>query len=594
MIRKSIIQFKGGIHPEGLESKSFAHDVELKAVEGEGDGLLHIKFYALAFGNIDSWGDIIVPGAVDEWLKSEESSRMALCWQHDFTTVIGKITAKGVDDTGMWCEADILPTSVGKDAAVLLKGGAIKEFSIGYRAEEYHYEKRDGMDIRILDKIKIYEASPVTIAANAKAVLTDAKAEGSAENNNKPNSNSISMNEQELKALKESLEAAKKSQAEMAQELKTYKDELSKATEMKAQIANLDKTVKDQQATIEALQEKLDESNVPDSLKAYIGAFLTENKEAIEKKMAQEGGRIRLQTKSIVDITTALVTPNMSLSLQKDTDISAARRKKNTFLDLLGVGQRTAEKLSWVEGSVQDDVDYVDENAQNSHKGDATIGEVQRGYGKLQTSLVISTEVEDWFNMLLDWAQNEATAALLAKFDSEVWKGAGADTSAATKKKIYGIKNHSTAFAAISKVKDPNVCDVIFNACEQVANNGYTPDVAVVSPVVYFNLRSLKDANGNYILDRQNDVLCSDNREVKIVKAYELTNDEIEVMDLSCCQPYAGNSFEFEAVRDADYDRWKFFFRLCGQNKIKTDNKKGLVYVASAATAITALTPSAS
>ena len=47
------------------------------------DGSLHIKFYACCFGNIDSWGDIILPGACDAFLASEDEKRMKLCYQHD-------------------------------------------------------------------------------------------------------------------------------------------------------------------------------------------------------------------------------------------------------------------------------------------------------------------------------------------------------------------------------------------------------------------------------------------------------------------------------------------------------------------------------
>lgn len=571
---------------EQLEFKSLAHDVEVKEV-GENDSL-RIKFYALAFGNVDSWDDIIAEKACDEFLNSEEADRMALCYQHDWGKVIGRITSKGVDSYGMWCEAEVLPTSVGKDVIVLIRGGALKEFSIGYRALDYHYETRGEKQVRILDKIHIYEASPVTIAANPKAVLTDAK--GAANDNNNNNPKTDNMTEQEIKALQDDLAKAKSSQETMAAELKAAKE----ATEsQKTQIANLDATAKAQQKTIDELKEKMEKSDAPMDIKAFMRNFIESNKEAIEKKMNQEGGRIKLETKSIVDITTALVNPNLSISLQKDTDISAARRKKNTFIELLGVATRTADKLSWIEGSAQDDVDYVDENALNSHKGDATIGEVQRSYGKLQTSLVISTEVSDWYSMLLDWAQNEATAALLAKFNTEILSGAGADTSAATKKKVYGIAGHSTAFSAIDTVKGANVADVIFNMCEQISNEGYNADVAVVSPATYFALRNLKDKNDNYIMDRQNDTLVSDSRVVRVVKGPEMAGKAIVAMDLACVQPYAGNSFEFEAVRDADYDRWKFFFRLAVQNKIKTADKKGIVYVPDYTAAVTALTPSA-
>lgn len=103
------------------------------------DGSLHIKFYACGFGNIDSWGDIILPGACDAFLASDDAKRMKLCYQHDRTAVIGVITSKTADDHGLLVEADILPTTLGKDVIMLIKSGALNEFSIGYYADKYHF-----------------------------------------------------------------------------------------------------------------------------------------------------------------------------------------------------------------------------------------------------------------------------------------------------------------------------------------------------------------------------------------------------------------------------------------------------------------------
>lgn len=160
-----------------IQHKTTLHAIEVKA---QGDSkTLHIKAYACVFGNVDSWGDIIEPGACDKFLKSEEAGRMKLCYQHDYHEVIGVITDKGVDAIGLWIEADILDTSTGLDVQKLIKAGAINEFSIGYYADKYRYEKREGYDyeLRILEEITIVEVSPVTRAANPKAILLDAKSE---------------------------------------------------------------------------------------------------------------------------------------------------------------------------------------------------------------------------------------------------------------------------------------------------------------------------------------------------------------------------------------------------------------------------------
>lgn len=158
--------------------KSHIHSVEVKSASEDGK-VLHIKAYACAFGNVDSWGDIIEPGACDAFLASEDAKRMKLCYQHDSHEVIGVITDKGVDAIGMWFEADIIDTATGLDVQKLIKAGAIDEFSIGYYADKFRYEKRDGYDyeVRILEAITIVEVSPVTRAANPKAILLDAKSD---------------------------------------------------------------------------------------------------------------------------------------------------------------------------------------------------------------------------------------------------------------------------------------------------------------------------------------------------------------------------------------------------------------------------------
>ena len=156
--------------------KTHIHQVEIKAKSEDGK-TLHIKAYACAFGNVDSWGDVIAPTACDDFLKSEDAKRMKLCYQHDSHEVIGVITDKGVDAIGLWFEADIIDTTTGLDVQKLIQAGAINEFSIGYYADKWSYEKRDGYEyeIRVLEAITIVEVSPVTRAANPKAILLDAK-----------------------------------------------------------------------------------------------------------------------------------------------------------------------------------------------------------------------------------------------------------------------------------------------------------------------------------------------------------------------------------------------------------------------------------
>ena len=137
-----------------LKTKLNVSDIEIKAEES---GKLHIKGYACVFGNIDSYGDIIMPTALDEFLKSDESKRIKFLFNHSFK--------------------DIIDTECGKDVIKLIKAGAINEFSIGYYADAWREGKEDDTYVRYLDAISIAEISIVTRAANPLAVLIDAKSE---------------------------------------------------------------------------------------------------------------------------------------------------------------------------------------------------------------------------------------------------------------------------------------------------------------------------------------------------------------------------------------------------------------------------------
>lgn len=165
---------------KNLEYKSIKGRLELKE-DSKDSGRLHIRAYALAFNNADCYNDIIMPTACDAWLASDDAMRVAFCNQHNISVVVGVVTDKGVDAYGMWFEADVLPTTEGKDLQILMKAGAISEFSIGYYVVNAHYDIRDEKEYRILDEIRIIEISPVTRAANPKAVMVDMKADAAAD-----------------------------------------------------------------------------------------------------------------------------------------------------------------------------------------------------------------------------------------------------------------------------------------------------------------------------------------------------------------------------------------------------------------------------
>ena len=157
-----------------LEKKSLPFEV--KATEDNGI----FEGYAAVFGNQDSWGDVIAPGAFKKTLRDhKKAGRMpALLWQHDNWQPIGIWETMREDDTGLFVRGRLLREDVyrAREAYALLKAGALSGMSIGYYATDYETDTRTG--VRTLKEVDLVEASLVTFPANPEARVSSVKAAG--------------------------------------------------------------------------------------------------------------------------------------------------------------------------------------------------------------------------------------------------------------------------------------------------------------------------------------------------------------------------------------------------------------------------------
>ena len=564
-----------------MQSKATLANIELKE-DGQQSDVLHIRAYALAFGNVDSWGDIIAEGAVDKFLKSEDYSRMALCYQHDMREVIGVITDAGVDGKGMWIEADVLPTTTGKDVQTLIRAGAVKEFSIGYYADEYHFEKRDGFmqDIRILDAITIVEVSPVTRAANDKAVLIDAKNDNQGEQVKEENSNPIKEEsmEKEIMEMKQSAEAAQKALEATQAELKSAKEVAEKqATE----INNLDESVKAQQKTIDELRKMINEA--PKTYRKAMRDALESKKAEIAEFIKDGKGSFTVEFKLGTTSLTPAGNNFVSYGVQQDQNIHAVPVLGNAFLLAFGTKAMDGARIAWVEANTNKNVGYVEELAENTNKSEVTFIEKQRRAAKIATYMEISSEVENWFEALYDFCVNEGERLIMSDLDGKVWNGDGSDASNPTH--IYGVKGAATAFAKLGTYANATEADVIIDAVAQIRKAGFAANVAIVSYATEAMLKGLKDQSGNYIYDKAKAAIG----QVTIVPSDKLEDGEMLIADTTCVEVFLANFYELEFSRKASHDAWRVDFRRRGQVKVAGPKAKGLVYVADKATAIEAI-----
>ena len=159
--------------------------LDLKFAGGD-DGERAFSGYGAAFGNVDSYGDVIAPGAFRDSIAEARKSGdwPAMLLQHGFAdggpTPIGVWTEMREDDRGLWVEGRLADTQAGRDSYALLKmqpRPAISGLSIGFVAKEWVARSKPEEPRRTLKRIDLFEVSLVTFPANRRAKVEAVKSE---------------------------------------------------------------------------------------------------------------------------------------------------------------------------------------------------------------------------------------------------------------------------------------------------------------------------------------------------------------------------------------------------------------------------------
>lgn len=155
---------------------AFYKSFEMKAAE---NGTIE-GYFSTYDKTPDSYGDIIEPGAFTETIKKREESGhpFPLCFNHDFSAVIGAVDSVEDTEKGPFIRAHFLDTNQAQDVRKMLQSGAIYQFSFAYdvlgsrRPDEE--EEKAGVT-NVLTKLEVFEISVVTVPANQNAVATEVK-----------------------------------------------------------------------------------------------------------------------------------------------------------------------------------------------------------------------------------------------------------------------------------------------------------------------------------------------------------------------------------------------------------------------------------
>lgn len=159
---------------------------QIKAA-GTEDGLEAGQFRALVsvFGNKDSYGDIVAPGAFTDTLADWKASgdSIPVYWSHQMNDPdmnIGWVVDAKETDQGLEVLAQLDTEDGASPKALqayrLLKGRRVREFSFAYDVLDGGPQEKDGDTYYELRKLKLYEVGPTPVGANPETELLGVKA----------------------------------------------------------------------------------------------------------------------------------------------------------------------------------------------------------------------------------------------------------------------------------------------------------------------------------------------------------------------------------------------------------------------------------
>ena len=155
-----------------MQHKTLDFGFELKSLSDDGI----FEGYGSVFGVIDSYDEVVAPGAFAESLSARKTSGNlpSLLWQHRSGEPIGVYTEMEEDNIGLKVTGKLaLKTAKGAEAYELLKMKAISGLSIGFVSRDDSFDRVTG--IRTLKKIDLWEVSLVTFPANESARVQGVK-----------------------------------------------------------------------------------------------------------------------------------------------------------------------------------------------------------------------------------------------------------------------------------------------------------------------------------------------------------------------------------------------------------------------------------
>lgn len=116
------------------------------------------------------WDDLverIMPGAFDRALEEGDDARAL--FNHDPSQILGRVSAGTLslssEDRGLAYDIDPPDTTVGHDVVTSVRRGDLQGSSFAFAVTDQEFRTEDGVDIREITGVELYDVGPVTYPA---------------------------------------------------------------------------------------------------------------------------------------------------------------------------------------------------------------------------------------------------------------------------------------------------------------------------------------------------------------------------------------------------------------------------------------------
>lgn len=126
----------------------------------------HAAVFNLRSGDLGGFREVIAPGAFARSIREDDIRAL---FNHDAGVILGRNRAGTLrlreDTRGLLTEIEPPDTQAARDVMALIERGDVSQMSFAFRTRKDEWKIEDGITVRTLRDVQVYDVSPVTFPA---------------------------------------------------------------------------------------------------------------------------------------------------------------------------------------------------------------------------------------------------------------------------------------------------------------------------------------------------------------------------------------------------------------------------------------------